>query len=148
MGTFQYTIEIGDVQQQSFQGVELWVDTGATYTWLPRDVLEGLGYSPTFLRQFRLADGSVIERELCWASVRLNDEVHPTPCVFGDHGSESLLGAMTLETFSLGVDSVNRLLMPVLANALHVEAIEEALDKFRVTPQQAQGERAFLQNRG
>ena len=126
MGTFQSTVEIGDSQQQRFQGVELWVDTGATYTWLPRDLLESLGYMPTFRRQFLLADGTVIERDLCWVPVRLNGEVQPTPCVFGDQGSEPLLGAMTLETFSLGVGPVNRKLIPVLANALMIRPFAQA----------------------
>ena len=39
MGTFQYTIEVGDAQQQRFRGVEAWVDSGATYSSLPGDLL-------------------------------------------------------------------------------------------------------------
>ena len=120
MGTFQHPIEIGTPDETRFQRVQLWVDSGASYSQLPSAMLRELGFTPTFTRRFRLADGRVIERGLCLVPVRLNGEVQPTPCVFGDEGSESLLGAMALEMFSLGIDPVNKTLIPVEALALRV----------------------------
>ena len=120
MGTFQHTIEIGTPNETRFQTVQLWVDSGANYSQLPSAMLRELGFTPTFTRRFRLADGRVIERGLCLVPVRLNGEVLPTPCVFGEEGSEALLGAMALEMFSLGIDPVNKTLIPVEALALRV----------------------------
>ena len=43
MGTFQITVEIADPLGQHFEAVEMLVDTGATFTKAPRDLLERLG---------------------------------------------------------------------------------------------------------
>ena len=118
MGTFRHTIEVGAPDQETFQELRVWVDSGATYTQLPGSLLRELGHTPTYQRSFRLADGTVIQRDMCMVPMRLNGEVLPTPCVFGEQGSESLLGAMALETFSLGVDPVNGSLIPVVARML------------------------------
>ncbi len=125
MGTFQYTIEIGSPDQSRFQEVQVWVDTGASYMSLPGSLLRGLGLTPSYSRRFRLADGRVIERDMCLVPVRLDGEVLPSPCVLGVEGSEQLMGAMTLEMFSLGVDPVNGTLIPVVSNMLGmVESLE------------------------
>ena len=36
MGTFSVEIEIGDAAGERWETVEALVDTGASYTWLPR----------------------------------------------------------------------------------------------------------------
>ena len=43
MGTFRITVEIADPRGQRFEAVEMLVDTGATFTKAPRDLLERLG---------------------------------------------------------------------------------------------------------
>ena len=118
MGTFRYPIEVSNADQSRFLRLEAWVDSGSTYTWIPRTVLMDLGFAPVYRRRFRLASGEVIERDICWTPVRIGQEVLPSLVVFGDDGSEPLLGAMTLETFALGVDPVNRTLVPIVSNAL------------------------------
>ena len=45
-------------------------------------------------------------------TVRLDGRVLPTVCVMADDGQPALLGAVTLETFGLTVDPVNRRLVP------------------------------------
>jgi hypothetical protein len=47
--------------------------------------------------------------------VRLGGQVQPSPVIFGDDGSEPLLGVVTLEIFSLAVDPVNQTLIRVPA---------------------------------
>ena len=42
MGTFRITVEIGDQSGQRFQEMEALVDTGATFTKVPRTILEAL----------------------------------------------------------------------------------------------------------
>ena len=39
MGTFRITVEIADPLGQHFEAVEMLVDTGATFTKAPRDLL-------------------------------------------------------------------------------------------------------------
>jgi len=115
MGTFRYSIEIGSPDGDRFERLEALVDTGATYTWIPRPILETLGHRPSLRRRLRLADGTVIEREGVQAPVRIAGEILLTICLFGDEGSEALLGAVTLEEFGLGVDPVNRQLVPIVS---------------------------------
>ena len=57
MGSFRVQIEIGDLAGGRFENLEALVDTGATYTWVPRDLLERLGVRPDEERPFVLADG-------------------------------------------------------------------------------------------
>lgn len=115
MGTFRYGLAVGSPDGQRFEDVEALVDTGATYTWIPRSLLERLGARPSFRRRLRMADGSIIERDAAVLPVRLDGQVLPTIVIFGDPGSEALLGAVTLEEFSLGVDPVEQRLVPVVA---------------------------------
>lgn len=39
-------------------------------------------------------------------------------CIFGDDGTEPLLGATALEEFGLGVDPINHTLIPIVLNLL------------------------------
>jgi predicted aspartyl protease len=91
------------------------VDTGALYSQFSADLLEALGYAPNASRRFRLADGSTVERPVGQVRLRINDEVQTVLCIFGGPGAEALLGAVTLETYSLAPDPVNETLVPVIA---------------------------------
>ncbi len=112
MSAFRVTIEIGDPKGERFEPVEALVDTGATYTWVPRSVLERLGVQPVRERPFVLADGRQVLYQMAWTIVRLNGEAQPTLVVFGTEDTEPLLGVVTLEEFGLGVDAVNERLIP------------------------------------
>jgi clan AA aspartic protease len=113
VGTFRVTIEVGDPQGQRWQAVEALVDTGATYTVLPRPLLEALGVRPHTRAPFLLADGRQVELEVGRTWVRLDGREEFTLVVFGDEGTEPLLGAVTLEEFRLAPDHVARRLVPV-----------------------------------
>jgi clan AA aspartic protease len=113
MATFQHSIEVGSLDGSRFKEFKAWVDTGAAYTSIPRTVLEELGVPPAFRRRCRLANGSEIERDCAQANVKVDGSQLITVCVFGDEGSEPLLGAVTLEEMGLGVDPLNQRLVPV-----------------------------------
>jgi aspartyl protease family protein len=113
MGTFRVTIHLAGASGERFQLMEALVDTGASYTWIPRDALEELGVRPDENRVFVLADGREVRYPMAWVRVRLDERTQPTLVVCGDSGTEPLLGAFTLEGFGLGVDPVNRRLIPV-----------------------------------
>ncbi len=114
MSVFRVTIEVQHAGGGRFETLEALVDTGATWTWLPRDVLERLGHRPTLKRRLQTADTRIIERDAGEVPIRIGDETLTSLCIFGDEGSQALLGAVTLEGFSLAPDPVNERLVPVV----------------------------------
>ena len=46
MGHFRVSVQVGSRTGEHLEGLEALVDTGSTYTWIPRDVLEDLGVVP------------------------------------------------------------------------------------------------------
>lgn len=113
MGTFYQRIGIANMAGGSFEDVQVLVDMGATYTWLPRSILERMGLSPYETAPFVMADGREVEYPMAWVKVRLDGRTTFTLCIFGDEGTEPLLGSFTLKAFRLAVNPVNKRLMPV-----------------------------------
>lgn len=60
MGTLYWPIALGDPRAERFEEFQALVDTGATWTWVPRDILERLGHKPALKRQMRTADNRII----------------------------------------------------------------------------------------
>ena len=115
MGAIHIQIEIGDMQGERFEPVEVMVDTGATFTTVPADVLGRLGVSPQRTMPARLADGSIISDEVCDTVIRLEGQTFFTPVTFGREGGPNLLGVIALETALLAVDPVQQRLVPTIA---------------------------------
>ena len=115
MGTVLATIEVGDPQGRNFQEIELEVDTGSTYTVLPREMLEALGVPVNRTAQSRLADGTLQTVELGQTAIRLAGNQFVTTVIFAEEEEPSLLGVITLEDALLAVDPVNNELVPVVA---------------------------------
>ena len=113
MGTFTVEIEVGDSLGSQFETVEALVDTGATYTMIPASILNRLGVVPVAQMNFILADGQRIERDVGEASLRILGSSFHSPIVFANEDSNVLLGAVTLQIFGLGVDSLNERLIRV-----------------------------------
>ncbi len=113
MGHFHVSVQVSHRAGGRFAPLEALVDTGATYTWVPRDVLEDLGIVPEEQWPFVLADGREVLYPVAWINIRMRDRVQPTIVVFGDPGSEPILGVVTLEQFLLAADPVNRRLVSV-----------------------------------
>ena len=115
MGSFRVRIEIANPEGARVEAVEALVDTGATYTMVPRDLLQRLGVQPEEEWPFVLADGRQVSYGVAWVRVRIDGKTRPTIAVFGDPGCDPLLGVFTLEGFRLAADPVNRRLIPVPA---------------------------------
>jgi len=113
MGHFHVSVQVSHRTGDRFTPIEALVDTGATYTWIPRGVLEGLGVVPEEEWPFVLADGREVRYSMAWINIRMGDRVQPTIAVFGEPGSEPILGVVTLEEFRLAADPVNRRLISV-----------------------------------
>ncbi len=103
MGTFRITVEIGGQSGQRFQELEALVDTGATFTKVPRSILEALDIPAVRTYTALLADGRRVPIEQGWAIIRLEGQQFPTPVAFGEEGEPTLLGAMALEHALLAV---------------------------------------------
>ncbi len=91
------------------------MDTGSTYTALPRGMLQALGVMAERTAASRLADGSEKPVQVGYANVRLEGVEVITPVIFAEEGEPSLLGVITLEDALLALDPVNNELIPVVA---------------------------------
>ena len=99
---------------ERFLTLEALVDTGSTYSWIPRDVLDRLGIVPEQEWPFELADGRKVRYPVGWMQIRLElrgrMREQPTLVVFAPPGSEPILGVVTLEEYLLAADGVVRVL--------------------------------------
>jgi predicted aspartyl protease len=96
------------------QPVKLLVDSGSTYTWISAAVLRALSLAPTERRRVVTIDGQVTERDAAEVLITLEGRTLHTLCLFGEARDLDVLGAYTLEGFGLGIDPVQRKLIPTL----------------------------------
>jgi clan AA aspartic protease len=115
LGTFSVNIEVGDLSGREYRKLTAMVDTGATYTVIPRDVLEHLDVRPVDVVPFELADDHVVEFEVGEVRLRLDKRERIVLVVFGPESGTPLLGATALELFNRAVDPVHQRLVPVTA---------------------------------
>ena len=101
--------------------LDLLVDTGATISFVPTEVLANLGIEPRWPeREFETASGAVIRRRLGVASLAVDGHETITPVVFGEPGDATVLGAVALESLGLIVDPIARRLIPRRFLALRI----------------------------
>ena len=114
MGDFRVSIQIARAKGERVEPLRALVDTGSTFTWIPRDVLERLGVSPEQEWPFELADGREQRYPVAWVQIKLEERhEQPTIVVFAPPGAEPILGVVTLEEYLLAVDPVHHRLIPV-----------------------------------
>jgi len=113
MGHFRVPVQVGSRTGEHLESLEALVDTGATFTLIPREVLERLGVVPEEEWPFELADGREVRYPVAWVQIRIGARTQPTIAVFGERGSEPTLGVVTLESFLLAVDPVHHRLISV-----------------------------------
>jgi clan AA aspartic protease len=113
MGMFEVKVKIASLTTpQRTEDVTLLVDTGATLSWIPRDVLERLG-APAFSKlPFTLADGRHLERDITAVLITIDGRKAPVQVAFGEPGEAQVLGATALEGLGFMVDPVGKKLVP------------------------------------
>ena len=111
MGTFSVAMGVGNLSRGPLAVVEATVDTGAFHTMLPASLLGELGVSPLERQEFGVADGSVSEYGVGMARIALDGREWHCPVIFGPE-EQYLLGATTLEIFTMTVDMVEGRLIP------------------------------------
>jgi len=92
--------------QRSWTGKFL-VDTGAFDSLVPRAHLEAIGLKPKGHRQYVLTDGSRVVLDITTAELEFEGEVVGGTIVYGDEGTEPLLGVTALESGGFEVDPRN-----------------------------------------
>jgi len=113
MGTFREKVKIANPSNGAFLEIEMVVDSGATYSQVPSSLLSRLKIDKKYKRKLKIATGKIIERDAGEISISIKDETLTTLVIFGDEGSEPLLGAVSLEQFGLAIDPINKTLLPV-----------------------------------
>ncbi len=94
--------------------VEFLVDSGATYSLLPKPTWEAIGLEPKREQGFRLADGTEVRRQISECLVVLPQGEAHTPVVLGDTGDDqALLGVVTLENLGVVFNPFSRTLHPM-----------------------------------
>ncbi len=93
--------------------VEFLVDSGATYSLLPKIVWEAIGLKPKRKMSFTLADGTKVERSISEAFIVFPQGEAHTPVILGEEGDEALLGVVTLEILGLVFNPFERTLLPM-----------------------------------
>lgn len=112
MGEVRVTIAVGDRQGQAFEEVEVIVDTGSTFTAVPRAMLQRIGVTVERSVPSRTADGRTVPVDVAHTTVRLEGLEFPTPIIFAEEGEPNLLGMVTLEQAALSVNPLDRRLVP------------------------------------
>ena len=114
MGTFSVTIQVGNLEKNSFVSVEALADTGSIHSYIPKDLLERVNVNPTETRAFAFADDRIVEMPFGYATFIIDALEVIAPVIFAAPGTGSILGATTLEAAHLATDSVNERLTPAL----------------------------------
>jgi len=111
MGLTKVTTKLVHFQdpERSYEAVFL-VDTGATDSMAPRDELERIGIVKEGRMSYELADGTVKEYPFGLVRIEFMGEITAGRVVFGEPGSEPLLGVTALESVGIMVDPTTKTL--------------------------------------
>lgn len=99
--------------EKQYQG-EFLVDSGATYTVVPEQILQKLGVKPQREETFVLAGGTTIKRKVGSVLYEYQDREAAAPVLFGKKDDSKLLGIITLEALGLTLDPLKRTLHKAL----------------------------------
>ena len=115
MGTFSVLIQVGSLEDGDLETIpHALVDTGAGHTMLPGSLLAHHRVQVIGKREFVIADGGSRQYDIGVARIAIpgaSEERWPCPVIFGPE-DQYLVGATTLEAFSLMVDPESALLVP------------------------------------
>ena len=113
MGIFRTTVTVGPLAGDArHELLDVMVDTGSEYNWIPSDILWRLGVRPVRMERFETADGRILERPVGFAMLYAANRSAAAAVVFAGDADMVLLGAHGLEGLNLRVDLVRRELIP------------------------------------
>lgn len=111
MGLAKVTTKISGFtdSDRSYEAVFL-VDTGATDSMVPADELEKIGVRKEGKMSYELANGTVKEYPYGLVRIEFMGETTAGRVIFGEVGSDPLLGVTALESVGIIVDPANKTL--------------------------------------
>jgi clan AA aspartic protease len=111
MGVTKVTTKLTNLEgdRRSYEELFL-VDTGATDSLAPADQLEAIGVRRVGKMAYELADGTVKEYSFGLVQIEFMGEITAGRVIFGDAGTEPLLGVTALESVGIMVDPANKTL--------------------------------------
>ncbi len=112
VGTFSVDFVIRNRNGSQAKTLNGAVDTGASYTVIPAQILDELGIEREETKVFSFGDGSKRELAIAWTEMELQGQRGNVYVVFGPDSRKILLGALALETFALAADAKYRRLIP------------------------------------
>jgi predicted aspartyl protease len=134
MGMFEVKVKLANLAAPTeTEELTLLMDTGATLSWIPRNILEGLGITALSRLPFTLAGGRRLDSEVTAVLLTIDGRKGGVPVAFGEPGEEAVLGATALEALGFAADPVGKKLLPRDLLAL-VGRLEVALLRERVSP--------------
>jgi predicted aspartyl protease len=113
MGMFDVQVKLTSLADPTHtEELSLRVDTRATLSWIPREVLERLGAVPFSRLPFTCTDGRRFERDITGVLLTIDGNKGGVSVAFGEPGEEAVLGATAVETLGFAVDSTAKKLVP------------------------------------
>jgi predicted aspartyl protease len=97
---------------------EVWVDTGAAFSWVSRSQLEAMGVTPLRQMQFRTIEGHIVERSVAAVFIGTNGFTGAGMVVMAAAGDSEIMGAHSIEGLGLAADPVQKKLIPTVMLAL------------------------------
>ena len=112
MGMFSANIRLHSLIDDSFTDMSATVDTGATISLIPADVLESLGVQRRHQARFEFADGRAERYDVGELLLSAEGRTTHTWAVFAEVDAEPLLGCHALEGLMVAADPYAGKLIP------------------------------------
>ena len=108
MSAFKVSVVARNIKDEALvsQPTDVLVDTGSELTWLPKDLLAGIGVAPVRKQNFVTATQRLVTRETGYAILSAEGFATVDEVVFAEPGDMSLLGVRTIEGFGVMVDNI------------------------------------------
>lgn len=109
MGAIHVTVAIRNPADPEKVWEDLFlVDAGAIDSLVPRDQLDAIGLKPKAQRTYELVDGSDIKMDITTGDIEFMGEIVGGTIIFGEPGTEPILGVTALESVGIDIDPRNQ----------------------------------------
>jgi predicted aspartyl protease len=124
MGTFKTKLRVWNpARPEEVYEPEVWVDTGAAFSWISRSKLEAMGVKPLRQMQFRTIEGHIVERPFAAVFVGFDGFSSSDMVVMAEATDSEVMGAHSIEGLGLAADPVQKKLVPSIMLALAAEVL-------------------------
>lgn len=113
MGETIVKIKVSHLTNKKSAEIEVLVDTGATYTSVPGEILKGLNAEKIDTVKIEFANGEIEERDIGNVMIEVEGIKRANPVIFAKEKDAIVLGVITLESCGLTVDPISRKLVPL-----------------------------------